>query len=679
MPRPVDCQHLSSFSLDDEYWQAWQVLAESNLVLVPQDATHCHQAAATLILSLKTLLSEEQRAHLVSQIAHLSEQYTSVVCVFIERSSDPSRDAAESELDWKRLQDELREAHPRCVVRFYLVGLTATDGRLVTKADQAAVVAHAVLADIVLPDRHAQRFLVQSNRRPQVLLGLLGMSGEIRSQEQVATCLVPRLMQKLIDGSVNRSQAVTPVPIDLPTAPWRAIELVFQQTFPFSTSIGWAETLRNPALDTNVSALSCAGRRLRISIATPQTGAVLGLPGVEQSLEHWQAKLAEYDESLLTHRATLVARLACEQLAKLQTKDREAIEIVLRDVFATSRCVEQIREVGQDLIDRIVSHRNSIEIEPIKIDLSDVIQLSGNQVRRLERWKTWNWVSFLSLMGLTWITWFLFGTASMAWPPVGTWLVPITFSALLCTLFYALRNWSKIGIRRQIKMMEDRLQQRAGNFVAVQIHQTLQLQSDELHESTQRMLAVLLEAKGRLEDQVPKSFRALSADPIIVRPTPGSDDIEAFQRSLMQRQHELSKVAERFRHCYREFAQDLIHGQTPVQAARSTLELRLAREMVSLLSPRLELWRRYLTSDPARPFDDAALRQDFTRWSVPSLYQTRRFFSVRNKSEFTFKTAWICPTVLASRNVLPSGGVLISMNDRILALHRMIWNDEATY
>ncbi|MFM9068367.1 MAG: hypothetical protein ACKOUR_13700, partial [Planctomycetota bacterium] len=234
-------------------------------------------------------------------------------------------------------------------------------------------------------------------------------------------------------------------------------------------------------------------------------------------------------------------------------------------------------------------------------------------------------------------------------------------------------------IRRCMQLVEEHLQQRANHKIARQLFQTMQQLYGELFESSSRHLQLLLNAKLNLLNSVAESSRVASAGAIVDRSQTGSADLESWHRLFNDRPADLKKLSDRVRQGYRALARSLIRGETLLCQARTDLERALMQEIKVHLSQKIDVWRRYLTKDSTKPFDDAAFHADYTRWSVPIVYQTRRLFPVRDKHQFTFKTAWICPTVLASRNMLPASEVLIAMNDRILALHRMIWNDDSTW
>ena len=201
--------------------EAWQALAETMLVFVPKGPSPAHRPGLTLVLPCDRLQDTESRSVMLQQFAQLADDFSSIACVFVEGDAGAQLQNGWDEATWKEWLNEVTEVLPTTVVRFYLVGRTASDGRLLTAADQTTVAAHAILADVVLRDRNTPRYLAQSLRRPAVSIGVLGMAGQLVSAEAASQSLAPRLCRELVEEVQTCQPIGLDLPEDLPTDPFQ--------------------------------------------------------------------------------------------------------------------------------------------------------------------------------------------------------------------------------------------------------------------------------------------------------------------------------------------------------------------------------------------------------------------------------------------------------------------------
>lgn len=665
-PVEIDAGRLVAFTPEALRLEAWQELAETMLVFLPKGPSAEHRPALTLVLPGNALQNAGSRVAMLQQLGQLQEAYASIVCVFVEGNAGEELRQACDEASWQGWLTEVAEAVPNSVVRFYLVGGTASDGRLLTSADQAAVAAHAIFADLVLRDRSAPRYLAQSQRRPEASVGVLGMTGQLLSAEAASHCLAPRLCRELVEEQWSRQPVAVDDPQDLPTDPFRLLVQAFQHPMPFDATAA-LERAESPDRH-DYEAPSLVGYDFRFTVNVGKAAKALCLDGVPPDL--WRSRLVELDLLVSSERAGAIAARACEYLDQLRIDDERRIQDVLRETFALRLCDGPVRAAADRFIDRISKHRETVVVSGDQEDIAGSLNRMDTRVQELGCWRRGLFATLLALLLALAVIW---ACNTRAMGAIRVWGTILPAAAVAAIGLGAAGRWCwarHVAGRARDDVLEQ-IQRRTQHAICQRMQEELERTATRLHNSTRTSGEALCEAIRDIVRAAQRSGNGPETQvPLIDRPRPDSDQMESIYRFALHRPTEYVAFVDKFRERCRDLAEELIHGTVAPTHALASLHAHLHNELMLLLSNRLDVWRLYCEDSTASSFDDATFFRRVGQWSVPVYCGTGSALAGREGNGFLAKTSWICPDALASRVASHADTALLPMDDRVLALHR---------
>ncbi len=666
-PVEIETGRIVAFTPETSGLEAWQKLAETMLVFVPKGPSPAHCPALTLALPSDILHDNESRAILLQQLAQLDESYSSIVCVFVEGDAGEQLQQAWEEASWQSWLSEVTEALPGSVVRFYLVGRTASDGRLLTVEDQTTVAAHAIFADVVLRNRNAPRYLAQSLTQPEASIGVLGMSGQLVSAEAAAHCLAPRLCCELIE----ELQSCQPVGLDLqqgvPTDPFQLLVRASQNPMPFDATAALERAESREQCDYEVPSL--VGYDSRFTVNIGKATKSLRLDGIPANL--WRSRLSELDALISSERADAIAVRACEYLDQFTIRDERRIHGVLRQAFALRLCDEPVRAAADRFVDHINKHRNTIVVSCDQEDIDGSLDRMDAKVQQLNCWRSGLVTTVLALLLALAVIW---ACNSWATGAIRVWGTILPAAAAVAIGLGAAGRWCwarHLAVKARDDVLEQ-IQRRAQHAICQCLHQKLEETATRLHDSIQSSATALCDAT-RVVTQTSErsSIASETQEPLINRPRSHSREMESIYRFTTHRPTEYGALVDKFQDRCSDLAEELLRGSVAPAHALASLHAFLHNELMLLLSSRMDIWRIYCRDHTASLFDDATFFGRVQQWSVPVFCGTGSVFADREGSGYSATTFWICPDALASRVACHADMALLPMDDRVLALHRM--------
>lgn len=665
-PIPVDVDNLAR-TLDVVRPEVWPKLAETMFVFVPRGPSRAHQPGLTLIMPARIAGDHASRGAMRRQLAQVADAYSSLVVVFIESDGGSKLPDGWEERTWRTWLNELSEDLPSSVARYYLVGRTASDGRLLAAADQTAVAAHAVLADIVVRDRETPRYLAQSLKLPEVSVGALGMSGHLASAEAASKCLARPLCVELVREVQTDGTGGDDLPEGLPTDPFQGLVQAFRLPMPFDATAALDRADSRERSD--YESPSLVGFQSRFSVDVGKAAKTLNLDDVPASL--WRARLAELNALISSDRAQMIAARACEALDQERVRDEQRIQDALRHAFASHLKEEPLRAIGDSLLRRIERHRGALVVAGAPEMIEEALNRMDACIRRAGCWR--NGVKSVSLSLLVAIA-IIWACQSWASGPIRVWGTVLPSIGVVATALAAAGRWAwarHLALQSRDDVLE-KIQRRAQLVICERLRQKLEDVANRLCDvTTSSVTALTAAARDIAAVQRPTSNRTDDQQSLIERPRANGEDMQGIYRFVTQRPSAYGSLVDKFRERCRDLADDLTNGRVAANHALSSLREFLVDELMLVLNQRMDIWRLYCEDNTANSFDDATFLRRIQAWAEPVFCGTGSMLAQHERCDVAAKTCWICPDTLASRVVGQSGAALLPMDDRILALHQL--------
>jgi len=666
LPGQIDVRDISPLAQGITTLEAWQDLAEELLVFVPKGLQK-HAPSLILVMPWGVLQEDQSRGAILQQLSSIHAAYSSIVCVCMEDGEGEEDQHAWDREVWQLWLDEMAEALPDSVVRFYLVGNTASDGRLLTTTDQVTVAAHHIFADIVVRDRNVPRHLAQSLRRPEVSIGVLGMTGQIVSAESAASCLAPRLCHELIEELQSRHTDNVEMPRHLPTDPFQWLVKAFQHTMPFDpvAALERAESRGKRDYETP----SLVGYDYRFTVNIGKAAKSLRLDGISPHL--WRARLTELDALISSERADQIAVRASEYLDQLARQDEQRIQGMLRQAFASRLCDVPVQSIADSVLNRIGKNRNTIVVSGDENNIEESLEQMDVRVEKLGYWRSGLFATLLALLAAIAITW-----ACNSWTTGAIRLWGTILSAASVAMLgagAAMRWWwaRHLAMTARDGVLEQ-IERRAQYVICLRIHDKLEQVLGRLEDSVRSSSKAICEAARVVSEPVAQSINPLvSREPLIETPDPNSEEMESVYRFVVHRPTEYGSLVVKLQDRCSDLGEELMGGLIVPADALDSLQKFLENELQLLLVNRMDIWRLYCPDGTTASFDDDAIACRVHQWAVPVLCGTGGSVANPESGGTSVGTAWMCPDALQPYLTSNGNPALVSMNDRILALFRM--------
>ncbi len=672
-PAPFDVGNSSGWESIGVRTDAWNALTESIFVVVPRGPFAKAQPALTLILPCRLLLENDERRPLLDQLAAIDDSHSSIVCLFMDDSKDEPLQGGWMQAAWSEWQTELQTTSPRAVVRFYLVGRIGSDSRMLLPEDAIAVVAHAVLADILLREQHAPRYLTQSTDQPAWSIGCLGMTGQIVSAEAIARRVAPRLCRDFLDETRRGVHLDTvPVATGSPADPFTLLTEAFEGPLRLGATALLSPAESRHARDYETPAL--VGMERRFAIGLPGASKSLAMDNIPPS--RWRARLEELERLVGQESAADIVKSINAKWDALVDRNERALTGILKRVFVSTLDPEAVDSTASDIIRSILTQYGPVMVSGCHVELDQAFRNVRDSVeqltsRRLDFFYTLFGV-FASVVLIVILNSTLTGTLR-TW---GTWL---TATGAVSAFFWSAVRWLwaryLAGAARDeaLAAIQRECQAAICQDLLELIEETARRLCETVNSTAMRLRRAAAAIDGEL--QTAGGNHPSPQQSPIDQPCRSDTEVQMVYQFVVGGSGQRSTFQQMFAEWCECFAARCAAGEAAPEAAGAELRSRMEQTLTDVLTSRLPLWQLFGATNSIGEFDDAEFATRVTRWRAPFFCGCGDVVGA-SSWDVTSHTFWICPEPLSSRIPCDAAHRLPIMKDRVLAMHRLTFAPE---